>query len=111
MKILLVEPGCMPVVKEIDNSLEAMQKTVGGLIEALYPFEDPVALVCNDEGKLLELPLNRGLFTPEGQLYDVVAGPFFLCGLGEEDFVSLSDELLAKYRQEFRYPELFIPSL
>ena len=108
MKILLVEPGCVPAVQDIDGSLEEMQNLVGGLIEALYPFDDPVAMVCNDEGKLLGLPLNRALYTPEGELYDIVSGPFFLCGLSEEDFASLPDELIEKYEAKYHCPELFI---
>ena len=61
MRILLVEPGKTPVLKEIDGSLKSMQEIVGGTIQVLYPFAEPVALVCNDEGKLLGLPLNRAL--------------------------------------------------
>ena len=55
MKVLLIMPGNTPREIEIDGSLEAMQNIVGGLIQAIYPFDDPVALVCNDEGKLLGL--------------------------------------------------------
>ena len=55
MRILLVEPGKRPVLKEIDGSLKSMQEIVGGTIQAIYPFEEPVALICNDEGKLLGL--------------------------------------------------------
>ena len=47
MKILVIEPEKNPVVKEIDGELESMQKVVGGSIEAVYPFDDPVALVVN----------------------------------------------------------------
>ena len=46
-------------MKEIDSDLESLQHEVGGYIEAMYPDEDPVALVCNEEGKLEGLPLNR----------------------------------------------------
>ena len=56
MKILVVEPLEAPKIKEIDGSLEAMQKEVGGYIQALFPFEEPVALICNEEGKLHGLP-------------------------------------------------------
>ena len=112
MRVLYIAPGKAPEVREIKDELSALQEAVGGLIQVVYPFRDPVALVCNDEGKLLGMEPNRALRHPEtGEVYDVVVGPFFLCGLGEEDFVSLSDELLTKYRKEFRYPELFIPSL
>lgn len=50
--VLVVEPGKTPYVKEIDSGLVSLQSEVGGWIEAVYPFEDPVAIVCNEEGKL-----------------------------------------------------------
>lgn len=79
MKILLIRPGENPVLSEIDGTLESMQKIVRGYIEILYPFDDPIALVCNEEGKLLGLPLNRSLRDSCGQNYDAIAGTFFLC--------------------------------
>ena len=51
MRILFVEPNADPRAIEIDGSLASMQALVGGLIEAVYPFSDPVALICNDEGR------------------------------------------------------------
>ena len=66
--------------------------------------------ICNEEGKLEGLEPNRALTDPEnGQVYDIIFGSFFICGLGEDDFISLSPELMKKYEQEFYYPELFIP--
>ncbi|MDR3766771.1 MAG: DUF3846 domain-containing protein [Butyricicoccus sp.] len=65
MKILVVEPNKAPYGTDIPPTLENMQVLVGGLIQAVYPFEEPIALVCNDEGKLLGLPLNRVLYMPE----------------------------------------------
>ena len=53
MTILVIKPMQTPKVKEIESSLESMQKEVGGYIQAIYPFEDSVALICNEEGKLL----------------------------------------------------------
>ena len=44
---------------EIESGLDALQRAVGGYIEAVYPYEDPVALIVNEEGKLNGLPLNR----------------------------------------------------
>ena len=52
MNVLVVEPGYAPYEKEI-NGLQEMQEVVGGLIQAIYPFQEPVAVVCNDEGLLL----------------------------------------------------------
>ena len=109
MKILLVEPNDEPRTVEIDGSLASMQSLVGGLIEAVYPFSDPVALICNDEGKLIGLPQNRPLKHPEtGEIYDIVCGPFFLCSApsDSENFKSLSDDLFEKYSKIFALPKL-----
>ena len=48
MRILIVEPDRHPRMAEIPHSLEAMQQIVGGYIEITYPWEDPVALVCDE---------------------------------------------------------------
>ena len=56
------------------------EAAVGGPIQAIYPFPEPVALICHEEGKLLGLPLNRALRDKDGEIYDIIAGPFFLCG-------------------------------
>lgn len=108
MKILVVEPAKRPYVKEIDHTLEEMQKVVGDSIQALYPFEDLVGLICNDEAKILPgfLP-NRALRDEDGNVYDIIYGTFFISGLGEEDFCSLDDELIEKFRKYYKYPQLF----
>ena len=108
MTVLVVEPMKKPYVKEIDPGLHSLQAEVGGDIGAVYPFRDPVALVCNDEGKLIGLDLNRGLRDENGELYDIMAGTFLVVGLGEEDFASLSPELAQKYMEHFQQPEQFI---
>ena len=108
MTVLAVLPGKAPERMELDGSLESMQKFVGGTIQALYPFSDPVAIVCNDDGKLMGLDYNRALRDDDGNIYDILCGSFFVCGLGEEDFVSLPENLLRKYAQRFRHPELFL---
>ena len=110
LRVLLVEPGKRPRTVELPDTLEAMQQAVGGLIQAIYPFEEPVALVCNDEGKLLGLPLNRGLRTENGTLYDIVCGTFFLCAAppDSDSFESLSVAQLARYEKRFHSPEIFL---
>ena len=111
MRILIVEPDRVPYEKEIAPTLGAMQEVVGGTIQAVYPFEEPVALVCNDDGKLLGLPLNRALYEPTtGQLYDVIAGTFFLCGTppNGETFSSLSTAEIQKFSKRFCRPEAFV---
>ena len=103
MDVLVVEPGYAPYEKSI-NGLDAMQATVGGLIQAIYPYEAQVAIVCNEEGLLHGLEFNRSV--PGG--YGGVVGTFFICGLGEEDFCSLTPEQMEKYRKEHHKAEILI---
>ena len=112
MNVLLVAPMEPPRRVDIENSLESMQAVVGGLSQAVYPFDEPVALICNDEGKLLGLPLNRCLrLEDSGAIYDVIAGTFFLCAAppDSEHFESLTEEQLARYTERFHNPEFFVP--
>ena len=111
MQILKVEPGKPPVVAGISGTLESMQAVVGGTIQAIYPFDDSVALVCNDDGKLLGLPLNRTLYSPEtGMPYDVIAGTFFLSGAPADSnhFTGMTDAQVHTYQKLFAVPELFL---
>ncbi len=110
MRVVICEPGMLARAAEIGTSLEDLQRAVGGLIEAAYPFEEEVAIVCNEEGKINGMPLNRSLKDADGRIYDIIAGPFFVCGLGEEDFCSLSDEQIGKYTDFFQKPEHFFRS-
>ncbi len=110
MRVLVVEPERRPEPREIDGSLKAMQNIVGGLIQPIYPFEESaVALVCNDEGKLMNLPANRGLRGKDGQIYDIVFGTFFLCGApaDSDHFTSLTPEQEKQYQERFNTPEMF----
>ena len=108
LTVLVVEPRKVPYLKEIAPGLHALQAEVGGDISTTYPFSDPVGLVCNDEGKLIGLELNRGLRDEEGNLFDIVAGTFLVVGLDEENFTSLSPDLAQKYSEYFNQPEQFL---
>ncbi len=108
LDVLLVKPGMYPQAVQIGGELEDLQKAVGGDIEAVYPYNEPVALIVNDEGKLNGSELNRALRDNEGQIYDIIAGDFLVVGLGEEDFDSLSPELMEKFEKEFHQPEMFV---
>ena len=109
MRVLVVEPEHRPEVREIDGSLKAMQEIVGGYIQTVYPFDDPVALVCNDEGKLMNLRANRGLRDRDGQMYDIICGTFFLCGApaDSDHFTSLTPAQIELYEKRFHTPEMF----
>ena len=104
MNVLMVEPGKAPYETQIGDDLQSMQSVVGGYIQAVYPYEEPVALICCESGKLDGLTLNRVLRDADGDIYDIVAGRFFIVGLGESDFTDLPHELA----EQFRQPELFL---
>lgn len=81
MKVLIVEPRKHPREAKIDGNLESMQKTVGGYLQAIYPFEDEIALVCDDESKLKsDTEWNRML--PETG--DIIKGTFFIAVLEQK---------------------------
>ena len=108
MDVLLIKPGLYPQAVQIGCELEDLQKAVGGDIEAVYPYEEPVALVMHDEGKMIGSELNRALRDQDGDIYDIIAGDFLVVGLGEEDFSSLSPELMEKFEKQFHQPEMFV---
>ena len=106
--VLLVEPGQYPRITSIGSDLHSLQKAVGGDIEAIYPYDDPVAIVCAEEGKMNVDPLNRAIRDEDNDIVDIIAGTFFVCGLGEEDFASLPKELQDKYEEKSHQPESFL---
>jgi hypothetical protein len=95
IKVLALLPMELPKEIELDNTLEAMQNFVGGLIECITLSDtgSEVTLVCNDEGKLLGLPLNRPLW--DGA--DVLAG----CD-NEGNLTSLPQSAMDFYKEKFR---------
>ena len=110
MQVVIVEPKKKPMVRDIGSDLDSMQKIVGGPIEAVYPFDEPVALICNEEGKLLNLPLNRALRDDEGNVYDIVSGIFFVCAAppDSDHFTGLTDRQVKTYMERFAMPEMFL---
>ena len=109
INVIYVEPGKTARTIEMKDELSEMQKLVGGLIEAYMPFADDVAIICNDEGKMNGMPLNRAITGEDGQLMDIIAGPFFIAyaPVESEKFLSMPKELEEKYTEKFRQPEQF----
>lgn len=109
IRVLYVQPGKCPEERIIENDLAQMQALVGGLIEPVYPpWEKPdpdICLVCDDEGKINGSAYNRYI-----KDFDIIAGSFFICGVGKEDFISLTDAQLQKYEKLFHNPQLFTKS-
>ena len=110
IKVILVEPGKKAVITEIEDSLESMQSVVGGLIEETMPFSDDVALICNEEGKLINLQPNRA-FTEDGQkIVDIIFGTFFIAytPLDSEKFLGMPDDLAEKYEKLLNIPWAYL---
>ena len=115
IRVLLCKEGELAEVVEMEDGLKAMQELVGGLIEEYMPFtgddprEDNIAIVCNEEGKMNRMPLNRAIIDEDGQMLDIIAGPFFICyaPLESETFESLPPDLEEKYRRKFEQSERF----
>lgn len=108
IQVVLCEPKKQARIATITNSLTSLQQIVGGYIEAAYPFDDPVAIICNEEGKINGLELNRALRDEDGKVYDILAGTFLIVGLEEENFASLMPEYQEKYSKLFEHPEVFL---
>ena len=106
--VLVLEPMKKPYVKEIEHTLENLQNEVGGSIEAVYPFEDKVAIICNDEHKFNGMPMNRCLRDQDGEIYDILGGNLLVVGLTEYDFGSLTPEQVEKFSDYFQTPEMFV---
>lgn len=105
ISVLLVEPNKDPRVVKINNTLEAMQHTVGGSIEVFSVFEDAL-IVCNEEGKFNGMQPNRAIYSNNGTLMDIIFGPFFVCCETEEGaFTNISDELIKKYQKKLKNHE------
>lgn len=104
IRVLLVEPHKHPRLIEFEHTLENLQALVGGHIAASFPWPDPVAIVCDDDGKFKEgNEPNRML-----EDYDLLVGRFFICGIDTDDFASIPDDLALKYAEKFWMPEAFL---
>lgn len=97
IRVLKVEPGAVPEVVTLPNTLEAFQAGVGGYIETLG-LDYGVFLICNEEGKLIDLPANRQVGS------DTIAGTFFVTGETDGEFCSLPDTEIAHYMEQFAQP-------
>lgn len=107
IKVIIVKREKPAEVKEIEPKLENYQAIVGGLIEPCYPFDDKVAVVVNEEGMFNGSLPNRAWYD-EGQVVGIFFGDFFIIGVGEEDFIGLTDEQIARYMEYYKVPEFFI---
>lgn len=84
---------------EIENSLQAEQKFVGGLIECTALTED-IDLVCNEEGLLLDLAPRIAI--PESKT--IIAGDCFICRHDRKgNFQSIKESDLELIKSKVHY--------
>ena len=95
IRVLIVEPHKEPRQIKIVHTLENLQKSVDGLIEYIE-LDYQTDLICNEEGKLLNMELNRRLGN------DIIAGTFLVVGQHNGDTISLSRKQIRKYKKRFR---------
>ena len=116
IRVIVCRPGEKAMIEEIDDSLEAMQSVVEGLIEEYQPFHDDkdprvddVAIFCNEEGKINGMPRSRAIIDEDGHLLDIIAGPFFICyaPIASETIHSLPADLEQRFMEKYELPEHF----
>lgn len=107
IRVVYCEPGKAARIAEISNELEGLQSAVNGYIEAFYPFEEAVCIICNDEGKINGMDPCRAVYGQDNKIMDIVFGPFLICDCSGENFGSLNAEQLQRFYDQFRYPEQF----
>ena len=105
IRVIVCKPNKLAEEKTITNKLECLQAEVDGYIEVLN-LTDDICMVCNEEGKIMNLPLNRAIRDYKNDIVDIVAGDFFICGQTEDgEFRSLTDDEFKEYFQKFECPE------
>lgn len=111
LQALYIKPHEKPEEIIIENNLNCFQKAVEGYIEVIR-LEDDAVIICNEEGKIQNLPANRGLFDLDGNLIDIIRGNFLIvyAPFGSEEFLSLPHSLIRKYKTRFAKPEYWVSS-
>ncbi len=104
---LLIKPMQTPERIKTADGLKDLQALVGGYIECFSPLGDSALIICNEEGKLHGLPMNRAMYDSAGELVDVVTGDFIIVETQDDSFVSLSEEMMQKYEKLYEKPEKF----
>ena len=83
MQVVVARAEQEPKAVEIENTLEAMQKIVGGYIKAVpWTLSEPFMVICNEEGALMGLP--KGWLGLRGDIFVTRQGP-------KGEFATLSD--------------------
>lgn len=93
IRVLIYRPGQAPTTETIENTLQAKQALVGGIITTFGVGVPGVLGICHDEGLLLGLPFNRYVNT-----YVPIVGTFLVVGNAPPQFCSLTDEQIEQVK-------------
>ena len=74
----------------ISDSLKNLQNTVGGYIETVT-LNNGVVLICNEEGKLMDMPYNFTLRRIHGiiPIHNPIFGTVIACGVEGDEFADI----------------------
>ena len=109
IQVVIVEPNKKPYKKTIPNTLSAFNDIVGGYIEIVRmrqqtPNGAELIITVNEEGKLMNLPLNRSIVG-----FDMLVGTFFISAANMQgDNVSIDDTTAAKIIKQFSGVEVYL---
>ena len=103
IRVMVIKPGHVPEITEIENTLKGFQEVVGGYIETvpLESIDDDLRVVLNEEGKNIGLPMNR-VWKPYGvggYAVDIMVGTIFIVSTHLDGFASLTDEQIKKLEE------------
>ena len=114
IEVLKISPQKPAEIVKISNTLEGLQKAVSieapyiGLIEIIQPDNEEdwqICLLCNEEGKILNLPPNRRVGN------DIICGTFYITSQDRfGNLASLNEEQKQKYLKRFAEPEFIDPA-
>ena len=107
MRTVILKPGKFAKVDDIDLSYQTLSNFVGGYIEMTYPFSDEeIAVISNEEAKLLDLPPNRAIRNSDGRVLDIYCGPMIVVALDHEgNYRSLTRREIDLVMKEWLEPE------
>lgn len=86
IQVLFFAPGSAPEVRRIENTLEAKQKLVEGLITTFETGVEGTIGIANNEALLEDMPLNRWIPATGAGIF----GPFLVAGDIDGGFRSLA---------------------
>lgn len=107
MRCLIVNPGLKPDIADIPNTLEGLQAAVGGYIEVV-PLADNAVMLVNEEGKLLNLRLNRWIYDKSERLRDAICGVILIVGVDGESFCDLDIPQADFYMDVFKNKKVYL---